>query len=163
MVYKRKIKGSLASWWCKTYTYLKKGIQFGFIIVCATTSQTCKSFITILLFVSGKLFKFNVQKNVHFSFKHSLIGFIFTWEHFPLFIINYNIHSMILILPNWDFKIPSETIYQGVVLLHANILTCIQLQNNNQMLLLRIVYNIFWNSLNFFVFTNMVIFLGNVF
>lgn len=123
MVYKRKIKGSLASWWCKTYTYLKNGIQFGFIIVCATTSQTCKSFITILLFVSGKLFKFNVQKNVHFSFKHSLIGFIFTWEHFPLFIINYNIHSMILILPNWDFKIPSETIYQGVVLLHANILT----------------------------------------
>lgn len=123
MVYKRKIKGSLASWWCKTYTYLKNGIQFGFIIVCATTSQTCKSFITILLFVSGKLFKFNVQKNVHFSFKHSLIGLIFTWEHFPLFIINYNIHSMILILPNWDFKIPSETIYQEVVLLHANILT----------------------------------------
>lgn len=123
MVYKRKIKGSLASWWCKTYTYLKNGIQFGFIIVCATTSQTSKSFITILLFVSGKLFKFNVQKNVHFSFKHSLIGLIFTWEHFPLFIINYNIHSMILILPNWDFKIPSETIYQEVVLLHANILT----------------------------------------
>lgn len=123
MVYKRKIKGSLASWWCKTYTYLKNGIQFGYIIVCATTSQTSKSFITILLFVSGKLFKFNVQKNVHFSFKHSLIGLIFTWEHFPLFIINYNIHSMILILPNWDFKIPSETIYQGVVLLHANILT----------------------------------------
>lgn len=123
MVYKRKIKGSLASWWCKTYTYLKNGIQFGYIIVCATTSQTSKSFITILLFVSGKLFKFNVQKNVHFSFKHSLIGLIFTWEHFPLFIINYNIHSMILILPNWDFKIPSETIYQEVVLLHANILT----------------------------------------
>lgn len=123
MVYKRKIKGSLASWWCKTYTYLKNGIQFGYIIVCATTSQTSKSFITILLFVSGKLFKFNVLKNVHFSFKHSLIGLIFTWEHFPLFIINYNIHSMILILPNWDFKIPSETIYQEVVLLHANILT----------------------------------------
>lgn len=123
MVYKRKIKGCLASWWCKTYTYLKNGIQFGYIIVCATTSQTSKSFITILLFVSGKLFKFNVQKNVHFSFKHSLIGLIFTWEHFPLFIINYNIHSMILILPNWDFKIPSETIYQEVVLLHANILT----------------------------------------
>lgn len=123
MVYKRKIKGSLASWWCKTYTYLKNGIQFGYIIVCATTSQTSKSFITILLFVSGKLFKFNVQKNVHFSFKHSLIGLIFTWEYFPLFIINYNIHSMILILPNWDFKIPSETIYQEVVLLHANILT----------------------------------------
>lgn len=123
MVYKRKIKGSLASWWCKTYTYLKNGIQFGYIIVCATASQTSKSFITILLFVSGKLFKFNVQKNVHFSFKHSLIGLIFTWEHFPLFIINYNIHSMILILPNWDFKIPSETIYQEVVLLHANILT----------------------------------------
>lgn len=123
MVYKRKIKGSLASWWCKTYIYLKNGIQFGYIIVCATTSQTSKSFITILLFVSGKLFKFNVQKNVHFSFKHSLIGLIFTWEHFPLFIINYNIHSMILILPNWDFKIPSETIYQEVVLLHANILT----------------------------------------
>lgn len=123
MVYKRKIKGSLASWWCKTYTYLKNGIQFGYIIVCATTSQTSKSFITILLFVSGKLFKFNVQKNVHFSFKHSLIGLIFTWEHFYLFIINYNIHSMILILPNWDFKIPSETIYQEVVLLHANILT----------------------------------------
>lgn len=119
----KKIKGSLASWWCKTYTYLKNGIQFGYIIVCATTSQTSKSFITILLFVSGKLFKFNVQKNVHFSFKHSLIGLIFTWEHFPLFIINYNIHSMILILPNWDFKIPSETIYQEVVLLHANILT----------------------------------------
>lgn len=145
MVYKRKIKGSLASWWCKTYTYLKNGIQFGFIIVCATTSQTCKSFITILLFVSGKLFKFNVQKNVHFSFKHSLIGFIFTWEHFPLFIINYNIHSMILILPNWDFKIPSETIYQGVVLLHANILTCIQLQNNNHKLssitLISLIFN----------------------
>lgn len=123
MVYKRKIKGYLASWWCKTYTYLKNGIQFGYIIVCATTSQTSKSFITILLFVSGKLFKFNVQKNVHFSFKHSLIGLIFTWEHFCLFIINYNIHSMILILPNWDFKIPSETIYQEVVLLHANILT----------------------------------------